>query len=272
MSHFGLLNFGIALLVTGSVSGFIAGLLGVGGGIVVVPVLYMLFPLLGVDESVRMHLAVGTSLAVIVPTALTSSRAHYRRGAMDAELLRSVGPAIFAGVLLGVVAGGQARGNALALVFAVVALLVSAYMAFKREDWIIAPQLPSGIWVRGPLGLAIGSLSVLMGIGGGTLGVPAFSAFGVPIKRAVGTGAAVGLVIGIPGCIGFVMAGWGNPALPPLSFGYVSLVGLFLIVPATIVTAPYGVRLAHHLDPVVLRRAFAVFLLLTSLKMFTSLG
>ncbi len=272
MSHLSLLMFGVALLATGSVSGFLAGLLGVGGGIVVVPVLYMLFPALGVDESVRMHLAVGTSLAAIVPTAFTSSRAHYRRGALDMKLLRGVGPAIFAGVLLGVFTGGKARGTVLALVFAVVALLVAVYMAFKREGWIIAPQMPDSLWVRGPLGMAIGGLSVLMGIGGGTLGVPAFSAFGVPIKRAVGTGAAIGLVIGIPGCIGFVLAGWGNPALPPLSFGYVSVVGLCLIVPATVVTAPYGVRMAHSLNPVMLRRAFAVFLLLTSVKMFASLG
>lgn len=272
MSQPSLVLFAMALLATGGVSGFLAGLLGVGGGIVVVPVLYMLFPALGVDESVRMHLAVGTSLAAIVPTAFTSSRAHFRRGALDAELLRAVGPAIFAGVLLGVFTGGRSRGTVLALVFAVVALLVAVYMAFRRDDWILAPVMPRSPWVRVPLGMAIGGLSVLMGIGGGTLGVPIFSAFGVPIKRAVGTGAAVGLVIGIPGCIGFVASGWGNPALPPLSLGYVSLVGLCLIVPATVLTAPYGVRTAHSLNPVMLRRAFALFLLLTSVKMFASLA
>ena len=143
-----------------------------------------------------------------------------------------------------------------------------------KQGWSWPAFFFSFIWamVKKMWGLGIGVLSVLMGIGGGTLGVPAFQAFGVPIKRAVGTGAALGLIIGIPGCIGFIASGWGNPALPPLSFGYVSLVGLCLIVPATIVMAPYGVRTAHSLDSRMLRRAFALFLLLTSLKMFSSLG
>lgn len=271
MSTLSLLMFAAALLATGCVSGFLAGLLGVGGGIVVVPVLYLLFPLLGVDEAVRMHLAVGTSLAAIVPTAFTSARAHHRKGGLDADLLRAVAPAILIGVLIGTLIGGRASGNTLIFIFAMIAIIVAIYMAFKRDSWVLAPAMPPTLAVRAPLGLFIGGFSVLMGIGGGTLSVPIFSAFNVPIRRAVGTASAIGLIIGIPGAIGFAWSGLGNPALPPFSLGYVSLIGLALIVPATLVTAPLGVRTAHYLDPVLLRRAFALFLLITSLRMFANL-
>lgn len=271
MSGLSMVLFAAALLATGCVSGFLAGLLGVGGGIVVVPVLYMLFPALGVDEAVRMHVAVATSLAAIIPTAYTSARSHHKKGGLDPALLRSIGPAVFAGVLLGSLIGGKASGQVLVFVFAVIAALVSLYMAFKRDSWIVAEGLPASALIRLPIGLFIGVFSVLMGIGGGTLSVPMFSLFGVPIRRAVGTASAIGLIIGIPGAISFALAGLGQPNLPPFSLGYVNLVGLALIVPATILMAPVGVRVAHSIDPVLLRRSFAVFLCLTSIRMFVNL-
>lgn len=255
------------LLVAGAVAGLTAGLLGVGGGIVLVPVLWNLFTALGVDEAVRMHLSVGTSLATIIATSMSSVRAHYRRGAVDLVMLRSWGPWIFAGVLAGTALAGIARGPALTLVFASVALIVAVYMAFARPDWRIADHLPEGPG-KVLLATGIGTVSAMMGIGGGTLGVPIFSLCGYPIHRAVGTASALGFIIGVPGAIGFAVSGWNVPNLPPFSLGYVSLLGFALIFPTSTLLAPYGARIAHGLNTLALKRAFAVFLGITALRMF----
>ncbi|MDR1367641.1 MAG: sulfite exporter TauE/SafE family protein [Candidatus Accumulibacter sp.] len=262
--------FAFALVVTGCVSGFLAGLLGVGGGIIVVPILYLLFPALGVAEEVRMHLAVGTSLATVIPNAFSSARAHLRRGSFDDELFRKLGPPIFFGVVAGCLFGGKSSGRALLLIFACIALLVAFYMGFRRNTWIIRTDLKTSVVWRIPVALFIGWFSVLMGIGGGTLSVPLFNLFNVDMRRAVGTGAAIGLIIGIPGLLGFVLVGWGNPLLPPFSLGYCSLIGLVLIVPSSMLTVGYGVSTANTIKPALLRKTFGGFLLLTSIKMFFS--
>lgn len=258
--------FALALLATGTVAGVLAGLLGVGGGIVIVPVLFNLFPLLGIDEAVRMHVAVGTSLATIIPTSVMSARAHYRRGSLDLDLLKSLIPGVVAGVLIGGWLGARAGGATLTAVFTVVALLVAVNMAFRREGMILAETLPGGL-VRQGLGLVIGGFSVVMGIGGGTLSVPLLTAFNVPIRRAVGTAAALGLGIGLPGAAGFILGGLGVPDRPPGSLGYANLIGFALIVPATMLMAPVGARIAHTISPSLLRKAFALFLFLTALRM-----
>lgn len=262
--------FAGVLVLTGAVAGVLAGLLGVGGGIVIVPVLFNLFPFLGIDEAVRMHLAIGTSLATIIPTSIMSARAHDRRGSIDRALLRSWGPAVFVGVVAGTVLGAGARGDVLTAIFAVVALLVAANMALRSESMTLAASLPIG-WARHALGLVVGGFSVVMGIGGGTLSVPILTAFSHPIRRAVGTAAALGFVIAVPGTIGFIIAGLDVPDRPPGSLGYVNLIGFALIVPATMLTAPLGARIAHAISPSLLRKAFAVFLLATSLRMFASI-
>ena len=263
-----LLAGGLAL--TGIVAGVIAGLLGVGGGIVIVPVLYHVFSLLGVDEAIRMHLAVGTSLATIVATSTRSLRAHREKGAVDSELLRQLGLPIIAGVLAGALMAGVAGGRALMAVFATVALIVSAHMAFGRESWRIADKFPTGA-MRYIIGVVIGWISVLMGIGGGTLGVPILSLYNIPIHRAVGTATGFGLIIAIPGTLGMIVNGWGAPGLPPFSIGYVNLIGFALIVPATVLAAPWGAGIAHAISRQALRRAFAAFLALTSLRMILDL-
>jgi len=265
-----LLPFGLVLLATGACAGVLAGLLGVGGGIVIVPVLYLLFPMVGVDESVRMHLAVGTSLSTIIPTSIMSARAHYRKGGLDLSLLRSLAPGIVVGVIVGSIFGSRADGIVLTGIFAFIALFVSLHMAFNKEGWMLRPELPAGQSFRAPLGGFIGACSVVMGIGGGTLSVPILSMFNVPIRRAVGTASAIGLIIAVPGSIGFILSGLGNPALPHFSLGYANLLGFALIVPATMYTAPIGARIAHAIDPALLRKAFALFLFLTSLRMFYS--
>ncbi|MBN2751978.1 MAG: sulfite exporter TauE/SafE family protein [Rhodospirillaceae bacterium] len=266
-----LLPFALVLLSTGAIAGLLAGVLGVGGGIVIVPVLYLLFPLLGINEAVRMHLAVGTSLATIIPTSIMSAHTHDKKGGLDWTLLKSLVPGVFIGVIIGTVFGGQAKGGILTLIFATIALLVSAHMAFKRSGWTLRDTLPDGLRFRGPLGMGIGAVSVVMGIGGGTLSVPILTAFNVPIRRAVGTASAIGLIIGLPGAIGYVFSGLGNPQLPPFSLGYANVLGFALIVPMTMIFAPIGARIAHAIDEILLRKAFAFFLFATSCRMFWGL-
>jgi uncharacterized membrane protein YfcA len=258
------------LLATGVAAGLIGGLLGVGGGIVIVPVLYHVFREQGIDPSVRMHLAVGTSLGTIVLTALRSVRSHHARGAVDALLLRGWTLAVLAGVLAGSLLARSLDGRALGALFGAVALGVSLHLAFGREAWKLRDGLPGGA-ARQVLGAGIGFFSVLMGLGGGTLGVPILTLFGVPIHRAVGTAAGLGLVIGLPGALAFAVAGWGVPLRPPFSAGFVNLLGLAAIAPATWLTAPLGARLAHALPRAWLRRAFAFFLALTALRMLQGL-
>lgn len=265
-----ILIFGALLLAAGAVAGVTAGLLGVGGGIVIVPVLWHMFDAIGIDESVRMHVAVGTSLATIIATSASSVRAHHRRGAVDFDLLRSWGIWIFLGVLLGTALAGLVRGPVLTAVFATVALVVSLHMGFGRPEWRLAESLPKGVGKAG-LASAIGAISAMMGIGGGTLSVPLLSLFGYPIHRAVGTAAAIGFIIGIPGTIGFIITGWDMPERPPFSLGYISLIGFALIFPTSALLAPYGARLAHGLKTRNLKRVFAVFLGFTALRMFYDL-
>jgi uncharacterized membrane protein YfcA len=261
----------VLVMAVGLFSGVISGLLGVGGGIVIVPALYHVFSYLGIDESVRMHLAVGTSLSTIIPTAIRSVRSHHKRGAVDMALMRQWAVPLGIGVLIGTGLAVFARGRELTMVFATVALIVALQMTVLRHDWKLRDSLPRGFaGALPPLG--IGAFSAMMGIGGGTLAVPTLSMFGVPIHRAVATASGFGLIIAIPGTIGFVIAGWGNPLLPlPWYLGYVSLVGFVLLVPATLISVPWGVALAHWLKPQPLRWAFAVFLAITSARMYWDL-
>jgi uncharacterized membrane protein YfcA len=262
-----LLPFAALLLVAGAGAGIIAGLLGVGGGIVVVPVLYHLFTHLGIDEAVRMQVAVGTSLATIVATAWSSASAHYRRGTVDPFVLKTYGPVIVAGVLLGSAVAAWVKGPALTAVFAVVALLVALQLSFGNPHWKLGTELPKGLGRLG-IGTMIGALSAMMGIGGGTMTVPVMTMYGYPVHKAVGTAAAMGFIIGVPGTIGFIVGGWDAPGRPPGSLGFVSLAGLALIVPMSMLTAPLGAKLAHRLNTVALKRVFALFLGFTSARMF----
>ena len=258
------------LLLAGAFAGVLAGLLGVGGGIVIVPALYHIFGLLEIPDAVRMHLAVGTSLATIIPTSIRSMREHRARGSFDGNLFRTWAPGIVAGVLLGTWLATLSDFATLTLVFAVVALLVATYMALGNPDWKLREEPPGTVACQ-PVGGVIGAISAMMGIGGGTMAVPVLNATGVPIHRAVGTAAGFGLIIAIPGTLGFMAGGWGNGQLPDFSLGYVNALGFALIVPMTVLTVPLGAKLAHSLSTTGLRRAFAVFLGLTSLRMFADI-
>lgn len=262
-----ILPFAAILLVAGAFAGIIAGLLGVGGGIVVVPVLFNVFTQLGVDESIRMQVAVGTSLATIVATAWSSAAAHYKRGTVDRDFLKGYGPYIVVGVFLGSAIASHVKGPVLTTVFATVALVVALQIAFGRPEWKLGDSMPKG-GLRAGIGTAIGAISAMIGIGGGSLTVPAMTMYGSPVHRAVGTAAATGFIIGIPGTIGFIIGGWNAPALPPASVGFISLVGLLMIAPTSVLCAPFGARLAHRMNTTVLRRVFAFFLAVNSVRMY----
>lgn len=260
----------LGLLVAGVIAGVLAGLLGVGGGIILVPVLYQLLTILEVDESVRMHVAVATSLATIIPTTLRSLMKHHERGAVDYDILRAWAPGIVLGVIAGSFIAGIASGDALTLVFAIFAFVFALNLGLVKESWSLGRPVPMGLGGTGLAGV-MGALSTLMGIGGGTFGVTSLALFGVPIHRAVATATGFGLVIAIPGTIGYMISGWGEALRPSYSLGYVNLVGFALIVPATWAATPLGVRIAHAMSRPTLRRVFALFLVIASIRMFWAL-
>lgn len=266
MDIFALAQLAAALLGAGVAAGFLAGLLGVGGGIVVVPVLFHLFAVMGVSAALAMNLAVGTSLAIIIPTAIASMRAHHRHGEVDTALLRRWGAPVFLGAVAGVAVAGAVGGVVLTAVFACGALAIALYLGFSHQDTPPGRTLP-GEPLRALLGAGIGCLSVMMGIGGGSLSVPVMRFSGFSIHRAVATAAALGLVIALPGAVGFVWAGLDAPGLPPLSLGYVNLLGAVLIFPVTVCMAPLGAALAHRLDRGHLQKGFALFLTVSALLM-----
>ncbi|MBA3479812.1 MAG: sulfite exporter TauE/SafE family protein [Lautropia sp.] len=256
----------VSLAFTGVIAGVLAGLLGVGGGIVIVPVLFWVFGLLALPVATSMHLAVGTSLATIVATSWASMRAHSRRGSVDRPLLHLWGPAIFIGAAIGGVAAKYIDGNGLRLIFGIVALLVSINMALPRQ-LKVSDSLPVSLWVNRLIATVIGLFSALMGTGGGTLSVPTLTAFSFPIHRAVGTASFVGMLIAVPAVAGFIWSGAGVPDRPPLSLGFVSLPAVAIIFPMTMTMAPVGVRLAHRLNQRRLKIAFALFLFITAARM-----
>jgi uncharacterized membrane protein YfcA len=254
------------LLAAGAFAGVVAGLLGIGGGLVLVPVLFSILGQVGVADSVRIKLAVGTSLATIVATAWSSARTHWRQGNVDAAFLKSYGPVIVVGVLAGSALAAHLRGPWLTAIFAAFACVLAAQIALGNPDWRLGERLPGGVG-RLLIGGTIGVLSALMGIGGGTMTVPVMTMYGTSVHRAVGTAAAMGFIIGVPGALGFIAGGWGHPDLPPFSLGFVSLVALALIVPTSAACAPFGARRALRLDRTVLRRVFALFLAVTAGRM-----
>jgi uncharacterized membrane protein YfcA len=256
----------VAMLVTGAAAGILAGLLGVGGGIVIVPALEAALGYLGVDLTVRMHIAVATSLATIIPTSISSAAAHYRKSSIDFQVVRFWWPFILVGAVAGTVIASQVTGRVLAGVFAVVALGAAVNMmrpAQGKVFWGEVPRGPGGALI--PTG--IGVISTLMGIGGGTMSVPAMTLMSKPVHLAVGTSALLGLVIALPATAGYVVAGWGNDLMPAWSLGYVSVVGFLLITPATVLFAPVGAWIAHALSRRWLSFLFGAFLLVVSIRM-----
>lgn len=259
----------VILLVVGALAGLSAGLLGIGGGLIVVPALALVFQGQGLADTSLMHEAVGTSLATIVLTSLSSIRAHHRRGAVDWGVVAGITPGILAGVVLGVLIATALSGAALRMILGVFLLIVAARMLLGARP--PAGQRLPGVWVIRAAGVVIGAISSVLGIGGGTLSVPFLSRCGVDMRRAVATAATIGLPIALAGTVGFVISGWSAPDRPPWSLGYVYLPGLIGIVATSVLFAPLGARLAHTLPIPLLKRVFAVFLILVGLKLLLDL-
>lgn len=266
-----LVLYAVMLLGAGLVSGLLAGLFGIGGGAVLVPVLYELFGALGVDEAVRTHLAVGTSIAVIVPTSLRSFLAHRRRDVVDTRLLRAWLVPVPLGVVAAILVAASISGAGLRLIFAIIALAFA--LRFLAAPYIrpVASDLPRQP-ALGLIGGAIGFASTLMGIGGGAINNVFMTLCGRPMLQAVATSAGVGVLISVPALAGYITAGWGHDGLPPGSLGFVSLIAVGLIVPATMVTVPVGVRIAHRIDRRWLEIGFGLFLLAVATRFALSLG
>jgi uncharacterized protein len=261
----------VGLLAGGVATGLLAGLFGVGGGAIIVPVIYAVFGLMAVPDEVRMPLAVGTSLAVIIPTSIQSFRTHRAKGAVDMAVLKLWAAPVVAGVVAGSFVAAYAPAALFKLVFVAVASVSAAKLLFGGDRWRLGGELPGPGPMRA-IGVGIGAASSLMGIGGGQISNLVMTLFNRPIHQAVATSSGLGVLISIPGAIGFMLAGWPQmPKLPPLSIGYVSLIGLFLIAPTSAFFAPYGARLAHRMPKRQLELAFGVFLVLVSLRFLWSI-
>lgn len=256
----------VGLSVTGLVSGVFAGLLGIGGGAIIVPALAFAFEALGFGGNIAQHAAVASSLAIIIPTGSMSARSHYKRGAVDTGILRLWAPFVLTGTLIGGLMAGWFSGNALRIVFGVMALFIALNIVTPFQQRLMGHLRGSPATHRIAASI-VGYISALMGVGGGSLSVPTMVAFGETMHKAVGTGAAIGVFIALGGTVGFIVSGWGEPGLPPLSLGYVNLVAFALVGGFAALTAPVGAALAHRLEQKTLKYVFAVFLVLVGLNM-----
>ena len=254
-----------ALASAGLVAGLAGGLFGIGGGIVIVPVLSILMRGLGFDQTAQ-HVAIATSLTIIIATSSRSVMAHNRRGAVDWTVLKTWSPWIVVGAGIGMWTATRLSGDVLTAIFGLVGLLIAAQFIFGRPDWKIASDLPTGP-VRMGVGASIGGLSALMGIGGGTFGVSLMTMCGRAMHQAIGTASGFGAVIGVPSALAAMFVGFGREGLPPGSIGFVNIPAFVLMSIFTMVMAPVGAQLAHRLDQDLLKKIFGVLLLLVALRM-----
>lgn len=265
-----LLGLAGALVVAGAAIGFLAGLFGVGGGAISVPVFFEIFVILGYPPEIAMPTAVGTSLAVIVPTSVLSARGHNAKGTLDLNILKVWAVPILLGVALGSVIARFASPEVFQAVFVAVAAINAVKLLSGGRGWQLRDTLP-GQWAMRIGGAGIGLVSAIMGIGGGAVSNLFLTLHGVPIHRAVSTSAGVGVLIAIPGTVGYVLAGLGKDGLPPASLGFVSLAAFALTIPTSLLTTRFGVALAHRLTRRALEIAFGTFLTLVAARFIYAL-
>jgi uncharacterized protein len=273
-----LLELALMLVAVGALSGFLAGVFGIGGGAVLVPVFYECFRLAGVPLEVRMPLCIGTSLAIIIPTSIRSWRAHYAKGSVDVEILRAWWLPVLIGVIAGSVTARYAPERLFKIVFVTVAWSAAARLLLARETWKFGDDVPKGPLMK-IYGFVVGFLSTLMGIGGGLFSNLLMTFYGRPIHQAVATSSALAVLISIPGALGYIYAGWPAAAhYPevgalqwPFAIGYVSLIGAVLVMPTSLLTAPLGVRAAHAMSKRTLEMAFGCYLFIVGSRFVISL-
>ena len=260
-----------AILAGGVVAGVLAGVFGVGGGVVAVPVLYEVFRIMGVPESVHMQLCIGTSLAIMAPTSLRSYLAHRATGAVLTDVVRQWTPAVILGIAIGSLIATVAPGPVFKIAFIVIAGIIASKLLFAQERWQLGDDLPKHPLTR-LYGLAVGLMASLTGVSGGSLATMVLTLYGKPIHQAVATSAGVVVPIALAGTLGYIFAGIPHRAqLPPFSIGFVSLIGFVLMAPVSSITASYGARMAHALSRRALEIAFGLFLLASSLRFLASL-
>jgi uncharacterized protein len=268
----------LLLIAVGALSGFLAGVFGIGGGAILVPVFYECFRLAGVPLEVRMPLCIGTSLAIIIPTSIRSWRAHYIRGAVDMQIIRTWWLPVLTGVIAGSVTARYAPERLFKIVFVMVAYSAATRLLLARATWKFGDDLPRGQLMKA-YGFVVGLLSTLMGIGGGLFSNLLMTFYGRPIHQAVATSSALAVLISIPGALGYVYAGWPAAARYPeiaalqlpFAIGYVSLIGAVLVMPTSLLTAPLGVRAAHAMSKRTLEMAFGCYLLIVGSRFVISL-
>jgi uncharacterized membrane protein YfcA len=273
-----LLELALLLVAVGALSGFLAGVFGIGGGAILVPVFYECFRLASVPVEVRMPLCIGTSLAIIIPTSIRSWRAHQARGAVDREILKAWWLPVLIGVVAGSVTARYAPERLFKIVFVGVAWSASARLLLARENWKFGDDMPKGPLMK-VYGFMVGLLSTLMGIGGGLFLNLVMTFYGRPIHQAVATSAALAVLVSILGALGYVYAGWPAAAhYPdvaalqlPFALGYVSLIGTVLVMPTSLLTAPLGVRVAHAMSKRALETAFGCYLFIVGSRFVISL-
>ncbi|WP_372800574.1 sulfite exporter TauE/SafE family protein [Paracoccus seriniphilus] len=254
----------LILLATGAFAGTLAGLLGVGGGIILVPAFLLVFTQAGYGSPDVMQICLATSLSTIIVTSLRSVLAHHRRGAVDWLILRAYAPGIAIGAVSGVLTVQALRTQTLQLVFAVLVVFIATYMAISRPHWRLGDRMPQG-WKQAVISLCTGFVSVLLGIGGGSIGVPLMTLHGIPIHRAVATAAGFGILIAAPSVATFLFVPAQNA--PPFTVGSVNVAAFLVTIAMTMITAPLGAALAHRTDAARLKRYFAIFLFLVALNM-----
>ena len=272
------LELALLLVAVGALSGFLAGVFGIGGGAILVPVFYECFRLAGVPLEVRMPLCVGTSLAVIIPTSIRSYRAHHARGAVDTEILHAWWLPILIGVLAGSVIARYAPERLFKIVFVMVAWFAAVRLLSAKESWKFGDDLPKGPLMR-VFGLFVGLLATLMGVGGGLFASLLMTFYGRPIHQGVATSSAIAVLVSIPGALGYVYAGWPVAAhypdvlalQSPFAIGYVSVIGALLVMPTSLLTAPLGVRAAHAMSKKTLERAYGAYLFIAGARFVVSL-
>lgn len=269
-----LLNFGeivnllLVLSIAASVAGFMAGLLGVGGGIIMVPALYYAFTVLDFDIATRMHISVGTSLAIIVPTSIISAKTHMEHKAVDVNLVKSFGIFIVLGVVGGTFLAVNLRTSDFILFFSIMAFIVGLFFIFFREKFLENPKKIKDS-IKNISGVAVGFISVLLGIGGGSLMVPFMRTFGYDIRKSIGTASAIGILIATSGTITMITGGEIiNNISTPYSIGYINLFGFIVFVPVTMLMARIGAKAVYKIDKKLLSKIFGSFLIIVSIRSF----
>ena len=261
-------NLLLVLSIAAAVAGFMAGLLGVGGGIIMVPALYYAFTVLDFDIVTRMHLSVGTSLAIIIPTSIISTKTHMEYDAVDFKMVKSFGIFILCGVIAGTFLAVNLKTPALVLFFSAFAFMVGLFFIFLREKLVDNPKKISEI-VKNTSGVMIGFISVPLGIGGGSLMVPFMRTFGYDIRKSIGTAAAIGFLISVTGTITMILGGKIIDNInTPYSFGYINLLGFIVFVPVTMLMARLGAKAVYKINKKLLSKIFGSFLLIVSIRSF----